>query len=149
MSLDQFRADHRQIVETVNRLLHMIDPAHPETIERISQLRLELASLSDAHIKSEQSFVAKTLGESSDYVARTIARRYDSGLMDLQLSLTAHMGKWNAALVQSDPAGYRQAVRDQFAASMKRLEWEERVVFPLIDYVRGGDPKAPQEKCAA
>lgn len=136
MLFDQLYADHRQIVHTVNKLIRMIDPENPAPIAEISEVRGELAAISDAHLAREQKLVAKILGDSDDYVARTIGKRYASGLVDLQLSLNTHTGKWNAAHVKADPKGYRISVREQFALAVKRIEWEERIVFPLMQHVR-------------
>jgi hypothetical protein len=130
--ITQFHLEHREIVAFANRLTKIINPNDPPSIEDLTQARVDLASSSDAHLVREARFVERTLGTRDDVIAQGIAKRYRSGLMDLQLSLAAHTGRWNPVAIRADWAGYREAVRDQLALAVERIKWEERVVFPLI-----------------
>lgn len=131
----QFHTEHREILARVNRLIRIIDPENPPSIEDLTKVRVELAASSDAHLVRESRFVERTLGLRDDVIARGIAKRYTTGLMDLQLSLAAHTGRWNPVAIRADWAGYRVAVRDQLALAIERMKWEERVVFPLIQHL--------------
>jgi hypothetical protein len=133
--ISQFHAEHRQIVAIANRLLKTINPDDPPSIEELTKVRVDLAASSDAHLVREIKFVERTLGLRDDIMAQSIAKRYRSGLMDLQLSLGAHNGRWNAVAIRADWVGYRSAVRDQLALAVERIKWEERVVFPLIQHL--------------
>lgn len=138
----QFHTEHREIVALANRLIRLINPDAPPTIEDLTKVRVELAASSDAHLAREARFVERTLGMRDDVIAQGIAKRYQTGLMDLQLSLAAHTGRWNPIAIRADWAGYRSAVRDQLALAVERMSWEERVVFPLIQQLEPGHSEA-------
>jgi iron-sulfur cluster repair protein YtfE (RIC family) len=130
--ITQFHTEHREIVALANRLIRLINPDSPPSIENLTKARVDLAASSDAHLARETRFVERMLGVRDDVIAQGIAKRYRTGLMDLQLSLAAHTGRWNPVAIRADWAGYRAAVRDQLAVAVERMSWEERVVFPLI-----------------
>lgn len=140
--ISQFHTEHREIVALANRLIRIINPENPPSIEDLTKVRVELAASSDAHLARETRFVERTLGMRDDVIAQGIARRYKTGLMDLQLSLAAHTGRWNPIAIRADWAGYRSAVRDQLALAVERMGWEERVVFPLIQQLEPGHSEA-------
>lgn len=133
--ITQFHTEHREILARVNRLIRIINPEDPPSIEALTKVRVDLAASSDAHLVRESRFVERTLGMRDDVIAQGIAKRYKTGLMDLQLSLAAHTGRWNPVAIRADWAGYRVAVRDQLALAIERMKWEERVVFPLIQHL--------------
>lgn len=139
--ITQFHAEHRELVALVNRLIRFINPENPPSIEALTKIRVELAATSDRHLVREAKFVERMLGRSDDMIARGIGKRYEAGLMDLQLSLTAHTGKWNPMAIRADWAGYRVAVRSQLALSVERMSWEERVVFPLIQQLESAESR--------
>lgn len=136
--ITQFHTEHREIVALANRLIRIIDPENPPSIEDLTKIRVELAASSDAHLVREAKFVERTLGMRDDVIAQGIGKRYKAGLMDLQLTLASHTGRWNPVAIRADWAGYRSAVRDQLALSIERIKWEERVVFPLIQHLEPG-----------
>lgn len=134
----QFHTEHREIVALANRLIRIIDPENPPSIEDLTKIRVELAASADTHLVREAKFVERTLGMRDDVIAQGIGKRYKAGLMDLQLTLASHTGRWNPVAIRADWAGYRAAVRDQLALSIERIKWEERVVFPLIQHLEPG-----------
>ena len=133
--ITQFHTEHREIVALANRLIRIIDPENPPSIEDLTKIRVELAASADTHLVREAKFVERTLGMRDDVIAQGIGKRYKAGLMDLQLTLASHTGRWNPVAIRAD---YRAAVRDQLALSVERIKWEERVVFPLIQHLEPG-----------
>lgn len=136
MPLDQLYAEHRTIVGVVNRLVRMVNPEAPQPIEAIGIVRRELSQLFDEHLAHEGAIIDHDLATSSEHLHQCIVKRYREGLLDLQLGLTMHMGKWTQAMLSSDMADYRDSLRRQFAPCIERIAWEERVVFPLIEEAR-------------
>jgi hypothetical protein len=133
--------EHRQIVVLVKKLINMIDPENPPQLEDLARVRSELAACSDLHLLTEAKFIAEVLGRRDDQLAQILYARYKSEMLEIQIALSAHMGRWNPTTIRSDWHGYRQAVRDQLAIGIERMKWEERVVFPVVlelDPVKSG-----------
>lgn len=142
-TIADFHAEHRQIVALANRLMAMIDPLNPPDRDALSAARWDIVVALDAHLAGEETVVQQELGHSEDHIVTTMARRYSSELLDLRLSLAMHRGTWTAESVPTDWEGYRAAVHEQLAIVVKRIAWEERVIFPLIERARAARGMAP------
>lgn len=134
--LDRFCAEHREMIALANQIVRMIDPANPPRMQELTRVRLDLASRSTAHLEAEIKFVKRVLGGSDDPIAQAACARYFKELVDIELSLAAHSGKWNPVMIRADWAGYRTAVRQQLAVAVERMGWEERVLFALAREAR-------------
>lgn len=130
--LDRFYKEHRQIVVLVKKLINMIDPENPPELGDLARIRSELAACSDLHLLAEAKFMGEVLGRRDDQLAQILYERYKSEMLEIQIALSAHIGRWNPTNIRSDWYGYRQAVRDQFSIGIERMKWEERVVFPVV-----------------
>ena len=135
-TIAHFHAEHRELVAKAKRLLGMVSAETPPTIEALTAARWDLLNFLDSHLAREQRFVQQELGHSFDFVARSLAKRYINELLDIRLAVSAHSGKWNNLLVQADWAGYREALHGQLTSMVKRMEWEERVIFPSVELER-------------
>jgi hypothetical protein len=139
--------EHRQIVVLVKKLINMIDPENPPELADLARVRSELAACSDLHLLTEAKFIAEVLGRRDDQLAQILYERYKSEMLEIQIALSAHMGRWNPTTIRSDWHGYQRGVRDQLAIGIERMKWEERVVFPVVlelDPVRSGQAWQPK-----
>jgi len=149
--LARLYSEHRQIVGFVKKLIGMIDPENPPDLMDLARVRSELAACSDLHLLAEGKFIREVLGNRDDRIAQVLYERYKTELLEIQISLSAHMGRWNPVTIRSDWHGYRQAVHDQLAIGVERMKWEERVVFPVVqelDPVRSGKSWMPTKSAS-
>jgi hypothetical protein len=140
-TIPELHGEHREVIAAANQLIALISQETPPSMAALTETRWNLVTMFDRHLASEQLLVDQELGHSRDSIARSLARRYSSQMLDLRLSVSAHSGKWNNIIVQTDWAGYAAAVHTQFASAVKHMAWEERVIFPMIEIVRARQGK--------
>lgn len=132
MTLTDLYAEHWDLMEASDLLLRMLDRDARPLSHEIAAMRWQLSVMTEQHLAHERQVVRRPLEQSDDPNARFLGRVYADELNELRRASARHRARWNPAAIDADWAGYRAAATRRVAALKRRIEWEEREIFPVV-----------------
>jgi iron-sulfur cluster repair protein YtfE (RIC family) len=131
--LQELRREHAQLVEIVGRLAHIVAQPHPPAVSELFKLRYELSSTLIAHLKAEDWVLYPRLIDSlNPKIART-ARAFSSEMGGLAAVYKAYADKWTAGTIEDEWSDYCEETRGIVEALTRRIERENRELYPLLE----------------
>jgi hypothetical protein len=127
------RNDHAEIVRIVRRLAEMIARPSPPPQVELFNLRRELSSALIAHLKAEDWVLYPRLMESGDPRVAAVANAFSDEMGGLSAAFVAYNGKWGAAAIEANWAGYRTETQSMIEALTSRITRENRELYPLLE----------------
>jgi hypothetical protein len=135
-AIEQLTADHRQIMHTAEDLLAQA-ATEPFPLERVVQLRLDLAQAINRHLAVECALLEPLR---SNPAHRAVVQRYFEELLALRQATSTHQQRWTNRAIAADKREYRIGVKLLVRKLAARIAWEEEAVLPLLDSPRQSAP---------
>jgi hemerythrin-like domain-containing protein len=121
--MDRLRAEHAALMALARIILAMVgDPARPALRDTLVR-----------HLKCEDWALYPRLRASGDPELVRVTRAFELEMGDLADDFTAYDDKWTAARVAADWAGFRRETMTVLARLARRVEREDRELYPLAD----------------
>lgn len=129
---DSFRSQHREMLDLVNQMSSQLGAAGAQA-ESIRKGLSKLAGKLLLHLAMEDKSLYPKLKVAPDPKVRETAARFTAEMGGLAATFTAYNAKWTAALVTAQPDAFVRETRAVFSALAKRIDGEERGLYPLLD----------------
>ncbi len=133
--LDNFKRQHREIGELVNDIITML--SQDLLVQDPTKVRTLLSTLSGKlmmHLAMEDQFLYPSLMENSNNQIKTTAARFSTEMGDLVKVFKDYSDKWlNPSTIKANPEAFIKESHDIFLALRRRIEREDRELYPLVD----------------
>lgn len=137
MELDFFKAEHAALLDLRTQMLDAMD-RDPTLTPRI---RGRMSRLLVAHLAKEDHHLYPWLKRSPNAGTALCAARFEAEMGDLARIWTAMMSDWPDERILGDPTGYRGTMRPILDALERRIESEERELYPLAAAMPDADDR--------
>lgn len=127
MELDFFKAEHDALLDLRTQMLDAMD-GDPNLLTII---RARMSRLLVAHLAKEDHHLYPWLKRSPNAATALCAARFEAEMGDLAKVWAAMMSDWPDARILRDQTGYGRIMRPILDALERRIESEERELYPL------------------
>lgn len=131
--MDRLRAEHAALMALARIILAMIDDPAPLRPADLASARSALRTTLVRHLKCEDWALYPRLRASGEPGLVRLTRAFELEMGDLADNFAAYDDKWTAARVAADRAGFCRETRIVFDLLGRRVEREERELYPLAD----------------
>ncbi len=133
---DMLQADHVELGRIVTDLAERTGHEELTDAEGLSRCRWQLVRLLTRHLALEDDHVYAPLNADQRPEAREISRRFKDDIGGLHAAFAAHCARWTADAVVADWPGYRAAAGIIIRALVRRIEWEDAELYPMLKRVQ-------------
>lgn len=133
--LDNFKRQHREIRELVSNITALLD--RDLLLAEPAQVRYQLSALSGKlmmHLAMEDKFLYPSLMGKDDTKIQSTADRFSAEMGDLVKVFKDYSEKWlTPSSIKANPDTFIKDSHDIFQALLRRIEREDRELYPLVD----------------
>jgi hypothetical protein len=140
--IDKLRADHQKIRGIVARFCELLFTTEPCDGACLAAIRWELGSAVMQNLAFEERHIYSKLAAAGTEQSRALMADPNYDLGAIFALYTRHVELWPPARAQAEWLAYRSSAENLLEVLLKRMEWEERQIFPLAE--RGAFTDLPQ-----
>ena len=133
--LNNFKRQHREIRELADKISMILN--QDLLVQDPMEVRNLLSTLSGKlmmHLAMEDQFLYPNLMESNDSQIQTTAARFSTEMGDLVKVFKDYSEKWlTPSSIKANPDTFIKDSHDIFQALLRRIEREDRELYPLVD----------------
>lgn len=127
--------EHAALVDIVGRLSKIVSAPSSPPIVVLNNIRRELASTLNAHLKTEDWALYPRLMECGDPRIAATAKKFSDEMGGLAAAFGVYSMRWDAMSIEVNWSGFCSETRDIAAALTARITRENRELYPLIDRI--------------
>jgi hypothetical protein len=131
-NLYKLRREHAELLELVGRLSKIINCPSPPSMGELFRLRHELSFALISHLKAEDWVLYPRLLSSTDTKVSRTAAEFCVEMGGLADAYVDYAENWNAHSIERDWSGYCAETRCIIEALTKRINREDRDLYPLL-----------------
>ena len=140
---DNFRRQHDEILALAGDIAARLQPDTLRAEARaVRALLSALAGKLAIHLAMEDKALYPRMAEAGVEDCAALASAFMKEMGGLGAVFAAYNQQWQAAAIAADPAGFGRHTREVFGALGKRIERENRQLYPLADRVLATTPAA-------
>lgn len=132
---DNLRKQHAEIIHLAREINGLLSDALDEQgAAAIRPLLAKLAGLVSLHLAIEDRSLYPPLAAHPDGAVRTLSKRYSDEMGGIAAAFNDYTAKWQTtARMRADPAAFSAASKAVFNALSKRIHYEHKELYPLLD----------------
>jgi hemerythrin-like domain-containing protein len=136
MDIEKLKLDHNKIMEQVSQLKKLTQSGIAENADAIAKQIVSMSSLIKLHLAAEDRVLYPALAKSADpHIARA-GQDFQRDMGDIAAAYMKFSGAWNVGKkVADDPEGFRDDANSIFKALNRRIQMENKDLYPLADHV--------------
>lgn len=129
---EKFRVQHDEILALAGSITKMLEGKEPDVLAVRKQVSL-LAGKVNFHLAMEDKALYPRLMERKGTRADAMASRFMAEMGGLAEVFGNYTTKWQPSAIRADLPGFATETRKVFGALAKRIERENRELYPLAD----------------
>jgi hypothetical protein len=133
--LRKLRGEHSSLAAIAEKLSAMIMLAVPPPSQELHDVRMELASALDQHLKSEDCILYPALIASPEEGIALTARVFSASMGGLACEFQIYCERWSSDNIDRDWQSFQRETFEILRALSLRMLREERDLYPLLDVV--------------
>lgn len=134
-STKNFRDQHDRALAVAGQISALLNPtALRADASEVRQLLSQLAGALKVHLAMEDESLYPELARSADPKVSATARRFQQEMGGIKSALEAYLGKWpSTGAIQQNPDAFIADTKNVLAALAKRIEKENKELYPLAE----------------
>lgn len=135
MGTDMLKRQHSEVVALAKYILEQIGSNSVEkNLDEVVRAINTISGKLKLHLMNEDKFLYPKLNSSSDPQLRKFGKQFGDEMEVVTKEFEAYKMSYNtAAKIKQNLAGFENATKKVFFALSKRIEKEERELYPLLD----------------
>lgn len=132
---DNFRRQHTDIIEVVNKMTDMLTSAAlKENAEAVRSLLSELSGKLKVHLTMEDEVLYPALQKHEDENVRKTAQQFFDEMGGLKKAFTEYVQRWpNAESIKNNSEDFVNETKEIFAALASRIKREDTELYELFE----------------
>ncbi len=132
---DNFRRQHAELVEVVNKMTDMLTPAAlQDNAAAMRSLLSELSGKLKVHLTMEDEVLYPVLKKHADENMRKTAQQFFDEMGGLKKVFTEYVQRWpNAEAIQNAVEDFVNETKEIFAALANRIKREDTELYELFE----------------
>jgi hypothetical protein len=134
---DSFRAQHNDLLAIAKEIEASLKVDVLRKDARPVRFRLsKLAGILMVHLSAEDRWLYPKLSAHADASVSAISKRCVEEMGGLKDAFGAFMNRWSSTKdIQANPEAFVKDTQRLFAALYRRIDWENRELYPLADRI--------------
>ena len=134
MNIDNFKNQHRQILQGIDTLRNYTKAGVVANAEAIAQQIVALSSIIKVHLAVEDRVLYPSLQSHAHPDLADMGRRYQDEMKDIASGYMVFSRRWNtAAALAGDPDGFRADANSLLKRVYLRMKKENNHFYPAIE----------------